>query len=229
MRRLLITALVLALTAEAFSADLKYLVDMRNAIMDGLGISTPTNFFPTTKLDRFANRGIKFVEDATQTSETIIGLETSEGKFRYPITDTTIAFNGVKYVYKIPTAAELEPQGLAYKPINEFVLGAKIDNTSIYSIWDNTLYVSKAPDQNGDSLYVLAYQVAYDLASDSSIVPLPRGWKRELAVLYALKLCAEAQQNEAKAVRLWNEWKELWQIATGVPFKQTEVLNPTNP
>lgn len=229
MKKLLIPVILCILSVSAQAADLGYLVDVRNAIMDGLGISTPTNFFTTEKLNRIANRAIKFVEDATQSSEETIGFATVDGVFRYPITDSTIAQNGIKFMYRLPASEELEPQGLVYKPINEFTLGGKTDGTVIYSLWQNTIYVSRVPVSDGDSLYALAYKVSYDLDSDSSIVPLPRGWKRELAVLYALKLCAEAQQNEAKTVRLWNEWKEAWQIATGIPFKQAESLNPTNP
>lgn len=219
--------LLILVPSLLFSADFKYLVDMRSAVLDELGLSTTTTFYTSAKLNRFINRGIKFVEDATKTNQATIGYQLDGTAYRFALTDTTLSFNGVDYVYLDP-AGENAPYGLAYKPLAEFKTDYK--TAQVYTVWDSVVYTNLPPDADDfDSLYVLAWKVGFDLTADSSLVPLPRGWKRELAVLYALKLCAEAEHNDQKATRLWNEWKEKWQIATGVPFKQPEQSSPINP
>lgn len=230
MRKLIIFILLCAVPLSITrAADLKYLVDMRTALMDMLGITAPTDFFTAASLNRKLNRGLKFVEQSTKSNQETTGFRTEAGKFRYSLADS-IAQNGVDAVFFYPTESgeDLVPLGLSYKPMKEFGKG-KSSEIQAYTLWDNILYVTAPPTEGYDSLFAFTYKVTGDLTADSSIVPLPIGWKRELAVLYAFKLCAEAQQNDTKATRIWNEIKEQWQMQTGTELKEPEQLNQENP
>lgn len=233
MKKLFIFILICALSATtAKCADLKYLVDMRTALMDMCGIRTATDYLTSTALNRAVNRGIKFVESGTKTNQEITGFVMRAEKFRYALEDS-ISQNGVEAVWLLNTEnlgdnEALEPLGLSYKPMSEFSKG-KFTSTEVFTTWDNVIFISKPPSEDYDSLYAFTYKVTSDLTGDSSIVPLPIGWKRELAVLYAYKIILEGQQNDAKATRIWNEWKEQWQLQTGTVFKEAEPLNQTNP
>jgi hypothetical protein len=209
-------------------ADLKYLVDARTALLDMLGLRAPSDFFTTDALNRILNRGFKFVEQSTKSNQETTGFRVMIDKFRYSLADS-ISQNGVDAVFFYPaeTGSKLEPLGLSYKPMKEFGR-LKGDDIQAYTLWDNVLYITKPPADDYDSLFAFTYKVTGDLTTDSAIVPLPIGWKRELAVLYAFKLCAESQQNDTKATRIWNEIKEQWQMQTGTELKEPENVNEEN-
>lgn len=215
------------------AADLTYFVDMRRGLLDELGLTDTTNFYSTAKLNRFNNRGIKFVEEATKCNQVLLAYEMTAGEFRYPLPDSA-AKNAVVSAFVLSTEStspdgvtRITPRGLSYKTMDEFGKG-KFTQTEVYTVWDTTFFIARTPSV-ADSLLIATYKVTYDLATDSAIVPLPRGWKRELALDYAYILCLKAEKNYTEAQNQWNAWKEKWQLQSGQDMNESKPMNPVSP
>lgn len=224
---------LLAICSTAVSADLTYFVDMRRGLLDQLGLTDTSNFYSTAKLNRFNNRGIKFVEEATKCNQVLLAYEMTAGEFRYALPDS-VAKNAVVSAFVLSTESttpdgvtKITPRGLSYKTMDEFGKG-KFAQTEAYTVWDSTFFVAKTPSTT-DSLFIATYKVSYDLTTDSAIVPLPRGWKRELALDYAYILCLKAEKNYTEAQNQWTAWKEKWQLQTGQELFESKPINPANP
>lgn len=228
IKKLLIFVLVCALGSSARSADLKYLVDMRTALIDCFGLSGTTDFYTTAKLNRWVNRAVKFVEAATKSSQRIVRWKLVQFKMEYAL-DDTVDLNGVEFAYI--TKSSVDPIGLSYKPMAEFKIG-EIKETQFYTLWANRILLNwqgNANESSLDSLCAMVYNASFDLSSDSSVVPLPRGAKRELAVDYAYILGLKASGQYTLADAEWQKWLIKYQLVMGSTFKQSEQLSPGNP
>jgi hypothetical protein len=223
MKKLLV---FLALSTSCFAADLQYLVDLRTALMDDIGITSATTFWSSTRLNRMINRSIRFVEAATKSNQITIGYELSNGVFRYSLGDT-ISQNGIEFAFWTPITANNNPTGLSYKPAKDFGKSV-VTEPSIYTVWNNIIYISSLPATT-DSVYFLCYRVSSDLAADSATTLLPKGAKRELVVDYAYLLCLKAERRFAELEQERNAFLTKFQLVTGIALKQAEVLAEPNP
>jgi hypothetical protein len=221
-----ILALLLVVCSTALSADLKYLVDMRTGLMDMLSLDAPTAFYTSARLNRVLNRGITFVQEATKIKQVSLAYQ-FDTTYRYSLPDS-VTYNGVAFAYAYQVVNQIrQPAGLSYKDMTDFSK-AKFTDPSIYTLWNNVVYISSVPKQS-DSVYFLCYQTTSDLATDSAIVQIPKRSYRELALNYAYWLCLTADRNYAQANTQWQNFTTMFQMATGLQYKQPEPVRPNTP
>lgn len=221
-----ILILCLLVSTNLRADDLKYLVDMRVGLMDMLSLDAPSSFYTTARLNRVINRGITFVQEATKTKQVSLAYIFTDD-YRYELPDS-ISYNGVAfaYVFKIIDKVR-QPVGLSFREMTDFSK-AKFVEPSVYTLWGNTVYISRVPTTY-DSVYFLAYQVTDAISADADLVQIPQRSYRELVLNYAYYLCLIADRNYQQANTQWQTFTTLFQMATGLQFKQTEPLRPTTP